>query len=124
MKNDNRIIAGVLPFAMVARKFNRPEDVGHLELVSQKESDTLTTRELEVVRAEERSYRDSTVLGDDVSSDEWRHEVLDVEVVEGVELHMLYTGTQVREILERYDEWIQEVGHDDVDHFMNYKGDE
>ncbi|MBU7561154.1 hypothetical protein KGP40_04390 [Weissella cibaria] len=30
----------------------------------------------------------------------------------------MYTSDQVREILERFDEWVQVVGNDDVDGFM------
>lgn len=30
----------------------------------------------------------------------------------------LYASDQVREILERFDEWVQVVGNDDVDGFM------
>lgn len=30
----------------------------------------------------------------------------------------MYTSDQVRELLERYDQWVQVVGNDDVDGFM------
>lgn len=36
----------------------------------------------------------------------------------------LFTDEQVREILERYDQWIQYVGNDDVDGFMEGESDE
>ncbi|CCF31043.1 hypothetical protein HAU46_08555 [Weissella confusa] len=42
-------------------------------------------------------------------------ELLSVDLPTGIPL---FTDEQVREILERYDQWIQYVGNDDVDGFM------